>query len=185
MYAGPHASWTANIKECNIGSGYKRFTDNDDARGYRKQFQRNSTCEREPQPDHPSPIDCYVDMRSIPTSDDCWYNPKDTDDVTMNLDGGDWVRLEVYWGIAMLCWCFGPPIASVILGFIMAGLCCVCCGPCCVPLMCGDDFWVANNFDIVIGSKRVEERRRREAEIYSKQTKSNEVVSRAVEDEEL
>ena len=33
----------------------------------------------------------------------------------MDLDGGDWVRGKVVWGIVMLCWAFGAPIGFILL----------------------------------------------------------------------
>ena len=71
--------------------------------------------------------DMCVNSFHLFITDDCWYNPKDPNDVTMDLDGGEWVRYKVHWGIGMLSWVFGPLIAFGVLLFIAASIlyCCL------------------------------------------------------------
>ena len=76
-YASPHASWSQNREEVDNSWKQKRFSTKEDAREYRKQFTRK-------------------------TWENCWYNPDDPDDVTMQ-EGGEWVKSTVIWGIVMLC----------------------------------------------------------------------------------
>ena len=100
-YASPHASWAANHDEVPLSYGNKRFTDIDEAREYRKQFSRKSTCKAPP-----SCFQAGVSHNLAPT-DPCWYNPDDPDDVTMQ-EGGEWVLSDVIWGIVMLALAISP-----------------------------------------------------------------------------
>ena len=95
-YASPHASWSQNREEVDNPWTQKRFSSRDDAREYRKQFTRK-------------------------TWENCWYNPDDPDDVTMQ-EGGEWVKSTVIWGIVMLCIAVGPFICAC---FVFAGAVCV------------------------------------------------------------